>query len=88
MQENNKLKGHGIDHSTKENFVIEEGWYKFPKVTLIRKYAAIRSKKVNKPERKMTFKADVNWVTDSDYDGPYMQGKTDGGGNWEAQIVR
>ena len=57
MQENNKLKGHGIDHSTKENFVIEEGWYAFPKVTLIRKYSAIRSKKVNKPERKMTFKA-------------------------------
>lgn len=88
MQENNKLHGHGIDHSTKEKFTIDEGWYAFPKVTLIRKYAAIKSKKVNKPERKMTFKADVNWITEADYDGPYLQGKTDGGGNWEAQLVR
>jgi len=88
MQMNNKLTGHGIDHSTKENFTIIDGSYSFPKVTLVRKYAAVKSKKVNKPERKMTFKADVNWVTDSDYDGPYMQGKTDGGGNWEAQLVR
>ncbi len=88
MQENKKLHGHGIDHSTKEKFTIDEGWYAFPKVTLIRKYPAIKSKKVNKPERKMTFKADVSWITENDYDGPYLQGKTDGGGNWEAQLVR
>lgn len=88
MQENNKLHGHGIDHSTKEKFTIDEGWYAFPKVTIVRKYPAIKSKKVNKQERKMTFKADVNWITEADYDGPYLQGKTDGGGNWEAQLVR
>lgn len=88
MQENKNLKGHGIDHSTNEKFTIEKGWYDFPKVTIVRKYEAIKSKKINKPERRMTFKADVNWVTDADYDGPYMQGKTDGGGNWEAQLVR
>ncbi|MBX3077037.1 hypothetical protein KF707_01535 [Candidatus Obscuribacterales bacterium] len=82
-----KITGHGEDENTKEKFVIEKGWYKYPKVTLIRKYAAIKGKNP-KPERHMTFKADVSWVNDSDYQGPYMAGKTDGGGNWEAQLVR
>lgn len=82
-----KISGHGQDENTKENFTIEKGWYKYPKVTLIRKYAAIKGKNA-KPERRMTFKADVNWVNEADYQGPYMSGKTDGGGNWEAQIVR
>jgi hypothetical protein len=36
----------------------------------------------------MVFKGDVSWVEDADYQGPYMTGKTDGGGKWEAQIVK
>jgi hypothetical protein len=88
QQLDNSITGHGQDENTMERFTIEKGWYKYPKVTLIRKYAAIKSKKVNKPERRMTFKADVSWVNEPDYQGPYMQGKSEGGGSWEAQIVR
>lgn len=87
-QLNGKITGHGIDENTKEKFTIEQGWYNYPKVTLIRKYPAIKGKTGSKPERKMTFKADVSWINEADYQGPYMAGKTDGGGNWEAQIVR
>jgi hypothetical protein len=87
-QLNDKITGHGEDENTKEKFTIEKGWYKYPKVTLIRKYAAVKGKTGSKPERRMTFKADVSWVNESDYQGPYMSGKTDGGGNWEAQLVR
>jgi len=87
-QVNDKITGHGVDDNTKEKFVIEQGWYKYPKLTLIRKYAAIKSKTGSKPERKMTFKADVSWVNENDYQGPYLAGKTEGGGNWEAQLVR
>ncbi|MBX9690734.1 MAG: hypothetical protein K2Z81_00005 [Cyanobacteria bacterium] len=84
-----KITGHGIDENTNEKFLIENGFYYPPKVTLMLKYNAIKVKdKVVKPERRMTFKADVNWVNDADYQGPYLSGKTDGGGNWEAQLVR
>lgn len=87
-QDKDKLRGHGVDHNTKEQFQIEQGWYAFPKVTIIRKYPAHKSGKIAIPEHKMTFKAEVQWVSDKDYVGPYMRGKTDGGGNWEAQLVR
>ena len=87
-QHGDKLQGHGVDLNTKEQFKIEKGWYAYPKVTIIRKYPAIKSGKIAIPEHTMTFKAEVQWVSDKDYTGPYMRGKTDGGGNWEAQLVR
>ncbi len=84
-----KVTGHGLNENTNEKFVIENGFYYPPKVTLMLKYPAIKLKdKVVKPERRMTFKADVSLVNDADYQGPYLSGKTDGGGNWEAQQVR
>jgi len=86
-QVKDKFTGHGFDDNTNERFEIEKGWYSYPKLTLVRKYPAIKTKKVTKPERRMTFKADVSWVSDKDYSGPYMSGKTEGGGNWEAQRV-
>jgi len=88
QQLNNTITGHGQDENTLEKFEIEKGWYNYPKVTLVRKYPAVKAKKGSKPERRMTFKADVNWVNEADYQGPYMQGKSEGGGAWEAQIVR
>lgn len=88
QQLDNSITGHGQDENTKERFTIEKGWYKYPKLTLIRKYPALKSKTGTKPERRMTFKADVSWVNDADYQGPYMQGKSEGGGSWEAQRVR
>lgn len=87
-QLNDTITGHGIDENTKEKFVIEKGWYHYPKLTLIRKYPPIKGKTGSKPERTMTFKADVSWINEADYQGPYLAGKTDGGGNWEAQLVR
>lgn len=87
-QHGDKLAGHGIDHNTGEKFAIEKGWYAYPRVTIIRKYPRIKGKSGVIPEHTMTFKAEVSWVSDKDYQGPYMSGKTDGGGNWEAQLVR
>lgn len=91
-QEFDKIVGHGVDDNH-ERFTIEKGWYHFPKLTLIRKYAKSAPIKAKgkthegKPGREMTFKADVSWANDKDYQGPYLGGKTDGGGNWEAELV-
>ncbi|MBX9667986.1 MAG: hypothetical protein K2X93_10225 [Candidatus Obscuribacterales bacterium] len=85
---NGKITGHGVDENTSEKFTIEQGSYSYPKVTLVRKYAAIKTKQVTKPERRMTFKGECSWVNETDYQGAYLSGKTDGGGNWEAQKVR
>jgi hypothetical protein len=41
-----------------------------------------------KPEHQMTFKADVSMANDKDYQGPYLNGKTEGGGNWEAELIK
>lgn len=94
-QEFDQVIGHGLDDN-KEKFVFEKIYYKYPKITLIRKYqkaapAKAKGKDAGKSaggERKMTFKGDVSVVNDPDYQGPYIRGKTDGGGNWEAQRVK
>lgn len=83
------IKGHGFDHNTNEKFLIEKGYYNYPAITIYRKYPEVKVKnKVVKPARTMTFKAQVEWINDKDYTGPYMSGKTEGGGGWEAQLVR
>lgn len=87
-QEGDMIKGHGVDQNTKEKFIIEKGWYHYPKLTLVRKYAEVKGKKGSKPARTLVFKATVSNIKDKDYDGPYMTGKTQGGGSWEAQLVR
>jgi hypothetical protein len=84
-QDGGKVTGHGVDNSTKEKFVIAKGWYKFPKLTLIRKYV---KKQGAASDREVTFKADVSWVSDKDYQGPYLHGKTQGGGDWEGQLQK
>jgi hypothetical protein len=84
-QDGGKLIGHGVDTNTKEKFTVEKGWYNFPKVTLIRRY--IKGKGAA-ADRTLTFKAQVDYVSDKDYQGPYMSGKTEGGGAWEAQMVK
>ena len=102
-QEFDQVVGHGLDDN-KEKFVFDKIFYKYPKITLIRKYtkgapaaAAApakgkgKGKEAPKPaggDRTMTFKGDVSVVNDADYQGPYMRGKTDGGGSWEAQRVK
>ncbi len=75
-----KLSGHGIDSSTNEKFVISKGWYHYPQMTIVRSYP--------KSRRALIFKAEVTNVRDSDYQGPYLKGKTQGGGDWEAQLVK
>jgi len=84
-EDGGKLTGHGVDQNTREKFVIEKGWYNFPRVTIIRKY---EKGKGAAADRTMTFKAQVSVVNDKEYQGPYMGGKTDGGGAWEAQQER
>lgn len=84
-QEGDRITGHGIDLNTKEKFTIEKGWYHFPKLTIVRKYT--KGKNQATSTRTMAFKAQVSFVNDKDYQGPYMTGKTQGGGNWEAQRV-
>ena len=81
-QNSNKLSGHGFDLNSKEKFVINKGWYNFPHVTIVRQYISGAE-----PGRTMTFKADVAQVSDEDYTGPYLSGKTQGGGDWEAERV-
>ena len=81
-QDGNKLSGHGADSNTKEKFIIKKGWYDFPHLTIVRQYPA-RSAGNNL----MTFKAEVSEVSDKDYVGPYLSGKTQGGGDWEAERV-
>jgi hypothetical protein len=84
-QDGGKLTGHGQDLNTREKFTIEKGWYNYPRVTLVRKYTKGKGAAA---DRTMTFKAEVKNVSDADYQGPYMAGKTDGGGAWEAQMFR
>lgn len=84
-QDGDRISGHGVDLSTKEKFTIEKGWYHYPKLTIIRKYT--KGKNQASSTRTMAFKASVSFVNDKDYQGPYMSGKTQGGGNWEAQRV-
>jgi hypothetical protein len=92
-QDHEKITGHGVD-DTKEKFVIEKGTYKFPNLTLTRKYPKGETVKVKgkthegKPERTMTFKADVSVLNDKDYQGAYLSGKTEGGGAWEAELYK
>ena len=89
-QDHDKFAGHGIDDN-KEKFVIEKGWYNFPKLTLVRKYPKQDPIKVKgkthegKPEHSITFKGTVSLANDKDYQGLYMSGKTEGGGQWEAE---
>ena len=59
----------------------------------IREMASVKGKgkgktKEGKPVREMTFKAEVSIANDKDYQGPYLSGKTDGGGNWEAELIK
>jgi hypothetical protein len=80
-QDGDKITGHGLDNETKEKFVIKKGWYTPPHLTIIRQY----------PNRvgnsSMTFQAEVSEVCEEDYSGPYVSGKTQGGGEWEAERV-
>jgi len=80
-QDGSKIGGHGIDAETKEKFIIKKGWYNFPRLTLIRQYPGRLGNSL------MTFKAEVSDVSDKDYTGPYLSGKTQGGGEWEAERV-
>lgn len=84
-QEGGKLGGHGIDLETKEKFFIPKGWYAYPRVTIIRTYIKGKGAKSN---RTMTFKAQVSYVNDRDYQGPYLNGKTQGGGTWEGEQIK
>jgi hypothetical protein len=85
-QDGGKLTGHGFDQNTKEKFVITKGWYNYPRVTVVRKY--LKGKGGAASEREMTFKATVTWVSAPDYQGPYLNGKTQGGGAWEAELLK
>ncbi len=84
-QNKGTLRGHGIDDNTNERFTIERGWYSYPKITLIRKYVKGKNAAAS---RETTFKGEVSWVKDKSYNGPYIQGKTQGGGLWEAELMR
>lgn len=84
-QDGGNLRGHGTDTNTNERFVIEKGWYNFPKVTLVRKYT---KGKDAASTRSWTFKGEVSVVKDPDYQGPYMKGEFQGGGDWEGQQVK
>lgn len=84
-QEGGKLAGRGVDTNTNERFVIEKGWYNYPKVTFVRKYT---KGKDAASTRSWTFKGEVSVVHDADYQGPYMKGEFQGGGDWEGQQVK
>jgi hypothetical protein len=82
-QKNDIVTGHGVDTSSGEKFVIEKGSYKYPDLVLVRSYKKKQGAKAN---RSVIFKATVSVVKDADYEGPYLSGKTQYGGSWEAQL--
>lgn len=86
-QEEGSITGHGTDINTQESFTIPKGWYGFPKITIVKKYARTNGKH-GRSERTVVFKGDVSIVNAADYQGPYMHGETQGGGAWEAQLVK
>lgn len=85
-QEGNKITGHGVDVDGKEKFVLTKGLYQFPHLTFVRKYN--QGTGLGKNATEMTFKGIVSVVHDQDYQGPYLNGKTSGGGLWEAELVK
>jgi hypothetical protein len=91
-QDGDRITGHGVDGDTHEKFVIDKGWYHYPRLTLIRRWPASKQKKgkktVSLPGHTMIFKATVAVESNADYQGPYLSGKTQGGGNWEAQLYK
>lgn len=79
-QDGDKLSGDGQDTTTGDKFSIR-GWYKFPKVTIIRSYKKGAGAKEN---REMTFQAKLS----SDGRSIVMAGETEFGGQWDAHLVR
>lgn len=87
-QDNGKITGHGIDKNSKETFSVV-GTYKYPNVKLIVKYNAVKGPKgKNKPERKLEFRGTAAAVNDAEYQGVRLEGKTNGGGAWMAELVK
>lgn len=84
-QDGDHLTGRGVDKNTNEKFEVSKGWYAFPKITIVRTY---KKGKDAAADRTVQFKGKVEWVNDKDYQGPYLHGETQGGGDWEAQLVR
>jgi hypothetical protein len=84
-QDGSKLLGHGLDVNTNEKFDIESGWYKFPNISMTRKYT---KGKDAASTRTMVFKGKVSNVADAQYQGALMKGETQGGGSWEAKQVK
>lgn len=77
-QDGGNIAGHGTDVNTNEKFIIEKGWYKFPKVTLKCKY--VKGKNAAE-SRELTIKATVQG-------GPSLKGETQFGGSWSARLLR
>jgi len=86
-QDGKKLSGHGVEQSTGNHFLIKKGWYSYPRAGFIYEYISSNKTKHAPPIHEMTFKADVSVVNEKDYQGPYLSGKTQGGGGWEAERV-
>lgn len=85
-QDGGHLSGRGVDQNTNEKFEIQKGWYSFPNMTIVRTYK--KGKGGAASDRTMIFRGKVQMVNAKDYQGPYMRGETQGGGEWEAQLVR
>ncbi len=85
-QDGGHLSGRGVDVNTNEKFEIEKGWYAFPKITIVRTYK--KGKGGAATDRTVEFKGKVELVHDKDYQGPYLSGETQSGGEWEGQLVR
>lgn len=87
-QDNQKISGHGIDKNSKETFTLT-GKYTYPDIRFVLKYNPTKDKKGKlKPERKLEFRGNVTVVNEPDYNGPRLEGKTNGGGAWMAEIVK
>jgi hypothetical protein len=77
-QDGEHVAGHGVDTNTNEQFQITKGWYHFPKLTLSRHYQKGKSAATT---RDIIFKCEVA----RDF---RLKGKTQYGGEWDAQLVR
>lgn len=84
-QEDGKLAGHGTNSGSTARFNIRKGWYSYPKVAFVLEYYQGNKNNLN---QSMIFKGDVTAINESDYQGLYISGKTQGGGNWEAEQIK
>ncbi|CAN5231032.1 hypothetical protein BH11CYA1_BH11CYA1_29050 [soil metagenome] len=88
-QDGAKISGHGMDKANKEAFTVK-GTYTYPNLKMWVKYLPVKAsgKAKGKPERTLEFRGKAESVSEAEYQGTRLEGKTNGGGMWMAEQVK